>query len=95
MTTSPSPTPERLASLITELCEARGVGKTICPSEVARAAVRQEDGTDGTWRPLMGAVRREAVRLAKDQRIAIYRKGKPLADPEGVKGVIRLGLPPT
>jgi len=68
------------------LVSARGVGKTICPSEAARAVSPE------AWRSLMGEVRAEAVRLAKSGNIVIYRKGKPV-DPESFKGVYRLGLP--
>ncbi len=76
----------RLSDHILRLVENLGPGKTICPSDVARAE-REED-----WRPLMKPVRRCAQRLARAGRIAIYRKGKPV-DPETFKGVIRLGLP--
>jgi hypothetical protein len=37
-------------------------------------------------------VRAEAVRLHKAGAIAIYRKGKPVEDPDTFKGVYRLGL---
>jgi hypothetical protein len=40
----------------------------------------------------MVPLRRAAVRLAEQGLIAIYRKGKPV-DPNGFKGVYRLGLP--
>jgi hypothetical protein len=76
----------RLSAHIVQLVAACGPGKTICPSDAARA----ERGDD--WRTVMKPVRRAAVKLAREGRIAIYRKGKP-ADPETVKGVIRLGLP--
>ena len=76
----------RLAGHIIRLVEERGAGKTICPSEAARA----ERGDD--WRSLMKPVRRVAQNLAREGRIAIYRKGKPV-DPDNFKGVIRLGLP--
>lgn len=76
----------RLADHIIRLVEERGTGKTVCPSEAARA----ERGED--WRSLMKPVRRAAQKLAREGRIAIYRKGKPV-DPENFKGVIRLGLP--
>ncbi|MGJ3258274.1 MAG: DUF3253 domain-containing protein [Rhodospirillales bacterium] len=76
----------RLAGHILRLVGERGPGKTICPSEAARA----ERGDD--WRTLMKPVRRAAQKLAREGRIAIYRKGKPV-DPDQVKGVIRLGLP--
>ncbi len=60
----------------------RGPTASICPSEVARAL-------DSDWRPLMGAVRRGAVRLAEAGKIDILRKGKPVSG-EAVRGVIRL-----
>lgn len=65
----------------------RGPGKTICPSEAARSVSPTQ------WRNLMAAVRDEAVHLATSGEISIYRKGKPV-DPDGFKGVYRLGLPP-
>lgn len=76
----------RLGERILRLVHERGAGKTICPSEAARA----ERGDD--WRSLMKPVRRAAQKLAREGRIAIYRKGKPV-DPDNFKGVIRLGLP--
>jgi hypothetical protein len=64
--------------------EARGAGKSICPSEVARA-LEAED-----WQKLMPRIRREAALLAREGRIDILRKGKPV-DPEAeIRGVIRL-----
>ncbi len=64
----------------------RGPGKTICPTEAAKAV------TADHWRKLLPDVRAEAVRLARAGEIAIYRKGRPV-DPENFKGVYRLGLP--
>ena len=74
-----------------QLVALRGAEKTVCPSEVARAL-----GTPGgdDWRSLMPPVRRVAVRLAKQGRIAILRKGKPIADLDGFRGVYRLGVRP-
>lgn len=71
---------------ILALTAARGIGKTICPSEVARAVDAE------AWRPLMKRVRRIAADMAKTGQIAIYRKGKVIG-PDAMKGVIRLGLP--
>lgn len=86
-------TPERQNDIDTQLRDQivilvneRDVGKTICPSEVARA-VRPDD-----WRPLMKKVRQAAIRLADDGHISIYRKGKPIPTDQ-VRGVIRLGQP--
>ncbi|GGK43081.1 DUF3253 domain-containing protein [Salinarimonas ramus] len=88
MSTQPdaSAIPDTLLALV----EARGPGKTICPSEVARAVGGPHP--DG-WGPLMQPVRRVAVALAKEGRVAILRKGRPV-DPDDFKGVYRIGLPP-
>jgi hypothetical protein len=69
---------------------ARGIGRSICPSEVARAITPA--GQD--WRHGMHPVREAARRLARAGRIAILRKGRPV-DPDDFKGVIRLSLPQT
>ena len=70
---------------ILALTAARGAGSSICPSEAARALDPEQ------WRRRMGDVRGAAVRLAKEGRIVILRKGKPV-DPENFKGVIRLRI---
>jgi len=79
-----------IAAEILRLTGARGVEKSICPSEVARALVSDDAAA---WQRFMGPVRRVAVGLAKDGRIDILRKGRPIAvpdDPAALKGVIRL-----
>jgi hypothetical protein len=80
------PSTEALAVEILRQAAERGTGKSICPSEVARAM----GGED--WHPLMTPVRNAAIALAQEGRLLILRKGKPVA-PEGVKGVIRLAIP--
>lgn len=72
---------------ILTLVNDRGIGKTICPTEAAQAV------SDTQWRRVLKDVRAEAVRLMKSGEIAIYRKGKAVADPDTFKGVYRLGLP--
>lgn len=67
----------------------RGPGKTICPSEVARALAG--DHPDA-WGPLMQPVRRVAVALTKQGRVVILRKGRPV-DPDDFRGVYRLSSP--
>lgn len=81
-----------LAKAIMTLCNERGPGKTICPTEAAKAAAHEAGGDDLAWRDLLARVRRVAVRLAKAGTIVIYRKGRPV-DPDNFRGVIRLGLP--
>ncbi|MEM1040122.1 MAG: DUF3253 domain-containing protein [Pseudomonadota bacterium] len=67
----------------------RGAGKSICPSEVARAMAGHNEKD---WRLLMKPIRAAAVALANEGAIAITRKGKPV-DPSAFKGVYRLTVP--
>ena len=63
-------------------------GRSISPAEVAKAL--QPEG----WQSLLGAVRQEAVALAREGRAEVLRKGKP-AELDGLRGVIRLRAPVT
>jgi hypothetical protein len=76
------------AALLRLLAE-RGRDKTIAPMDVARALAG--DHPDA-WGPVMPAIRRAAVRLAKGGQAVIYRKGRRV-DPDDFKGVYRIGLP--
>lgn len=67
----------------------RGPGKTVDPTEAARAlGGAHPDG----WGPLMLPIRRAAVALAEQGRVVILRKGKAV-DPRDFKGVYRLTAP--
>ncbi|ACL56878.1 DUF3253 domain-containing protein [Methylobacterium nodulans] len=79
-----------IAETLLRLVEERGPGRSVCPSEVARALGGPHP--EG-WSPLMQPVRREAVRLMKQGRIAILRKGRVVPDPDDFRGVYRLALP--
>jgi hypothetical protein len=81
--------PNALEQCILRLVAERGIDRTICPSEAARAF--GGDHPD-QWGPLMQPIRRLAVRLAKEGRIVITRKGRAV-DPDDFRGVYRLGLP--
>ena len=71
---------------------ARGLAKTICPSEVARLlAQRLKPHGDAGWRSLMPAIRTASARLVADQRIVVMQRGQPV-DPLAARGPIRLGL---
>lgn len=74
-----------IAETLLDLAHRRGVGRTFCPSEAARAL--SED-----WRDLMPEVRRVAARLRAEGRLQALQKGAPV-DPEAARGPIRLGLP--
>ena len=78
------PSETDIAAEITARVTARGAGKTICPSEVARAF-----GDD--WRHLMPVVRGVAARMAARDEITVTQKGAPV-DIETARGPIRLGL---
>lgn len=69
---------------ILALTAERGPERSICPSEVARALAPED------WRPLMARIRREATALAREGRIDILRKGKPVDPSTEIRGVIRL-----
>lgn len=82
--------PEELEAVMLALLNERGPGKSISPADVASAAGGH--GPD-EWGPLMQPLRRVAVRLMKEGRIVIVRKGKPV-DPDDFRGTYRLALPP-
>jgi hypothetical protein len=84
-------TAEELEAAMLALLAERGEGRTIGPSDVAQAiGGNQPDG----WGPLMQPVRRAAVRLMKEGRVVILRKGRPV-DPDDFKGTYRIALPTT
>lgn len=77
---------DAIAAEILRQTDAVGAGKSICPSEVARALASGEEA----WRRLLGPVRAAALRLAREGRIAVLRKGKAVEPSGEVRGVIRL-----
>jgi hypothetical protein len=76
---------DTIDATILRLAEARGAGKSICPSEAARALDPEN------WRKRLGAVKLGAIRLAQAEKVHILRKGKPV-DPNDFKGVYRIAL---
>lgn len=84
-----------VAEAILGLLEDLPSDKSISPMDAARAVAearrRPGDGPE-LWRRYMNAVRQQAVHLARQGRIEITRKGKPV-DPNNFKGVVRLRLP--
>ena len=72
---------------IFELTGACEVGKSVTPTQVAQAVSPKH------WKKLLSEVKAEAVRLAKDGKITILRKGKPI-DPDNFKGLYRIGRTP-
>ena len=84
-------TADEIEAAMLALLAERGPGRTIGPSDVAQAiGGNQPDG----WGPLMQPVRRAAVRLMKEGRVVILRKGRAV-DPDDFKGTYRIALPTT
>ena len=69
---------------ILELLAQRDPGKTICPSDAARAL-----GGDDGFRPLMPVVRDAARALVAEGRIEVTQRGEPV-DLDSARGAIRL-----
>lgn len=80
-----NPTDKKIADEIIEELLKRDPGKTICPSEVARALYPDN------WREKMEEVRVVARELVKEGKIVITQGGQ-IVDPEKLKGAIRLRL---
>jgi hypothetical protein len=77
-----------LEKTILRLLDERGAGKTICPSEAARAVGGDEREV---WEPLMEPARAAARRLVADGKIVITQGGH-VVDGSTAKGAIRLRL---
>ncbi len=76
-----------LEAEILRLLAERGVGKTICPSEVARSVAGSE--AREAWEPLMEPARAAARRLVSKGAIEITQGGR-VVDGSTAKGPIRL-----
>lgn len=84
-----TPDPVAIEAALLDLVQRRGAGKTICPSEVARAVV----GAAAGWREAMPLVRAVAGRLVEAGLVVATQRCVPV-DPRHAEGPIRLGLPP-
>lgn len=78
-----TPTDRALEAAIRDLLAQRGAGKTICPSEAARAVAPD------SWETLMEKSRSAARRLVAQGEIVITQNGT-IVDPSHAKGPIRL-----
>lgn len=81
---APTPGPDDARRTILDLLAARDPGKTICPSEAARAL-----GGDDGFRPLMPLVRDAARDLVADGAIVVTQRGA-VVDLDAARGPIRL-----
>ena len=78
-----------LEEVILRLLAERGAGKTICPSEAARAVAASDERA--AWEPLMEPARAAARRLVAAGRIVITQGGQ-VVDASTAKGPVRLRL---
>jgi hypothetical protein len=76
---------EQIAHTILALLAKRDAGKTICPSDAARAL-------DDDFRPLMDPVRRVARELVERGALEVTQSGR-VVDIDTARGAIRLRLP--
>jgi hypothetical protein len=78
---------KRIRSEILRQLDARGTGKSICPSEIARALADDEQ----EWRAMMPAIREQAAYLSREGAIIVTQKGQ-MVELQEAKGPIRLAL---
>jgi hypothetical protein len=83
---------DALTQAILDLCAAVGPGKSIDPTDAAKHFAHHREEDNLAWRSHLSKVRACAVGLARQGRLVIYRKGRPV-DPDDFRGVYRLGLP--
>jgi hypothetical protein len=81
---APTPGPDDARRAILDLLAARDPGKTICPSDAARAL-----GGDDGFRPLMPLVRDAARELVAAGAIVVTQRGA-VVDLDAARGPIRL-----
>ncbi len=80
------PTTAQARAKIRDLLEQRDPGKTICPSDAARAL-----GGDDGFRPLMPLVRDAARAMVVDGELDVTQAGE-VVDLDTARGPIRLRL---
>jgi hypothetical protein len=95
-TNKPAAQDHQLEQTILDLLHQRGPGKTICPSEAARALASAKTPNHAEpprelWQPLMEPARAAARRLLAQGAIDITQHGHTV-DPSTAKGPIRLRL---
>lgn len=77
------PEHDAIAAAILQMTAARGPGKSICPSEVARKLAPED------WRAHMATVRAVAAELTEAGKIRVTQGGETV-NPKEARGAIRL-----
>ena len=78
----------RIRAAIRTLLGARGTGKTICPSDVARIVGSPD------WRPLMDRVRAVGAEMARRDEVIVSAGGRAVVDVLDARGPIRYSAGP-
>jgi hypothetical protein len=78
-------TDAQIRAAILELLRQRGPGKSICPSDAARAVAGEQ------FRPLMDQARSVAAELTDEGLLEVTRRGEVI-HPRETRGAIRLRL---
>jgi uncharacterized protein DUF3253 len=81
--------PADLRAAVLDLLAQRDEGRTICPSDVARAV---HGGADDGWRALMDPVRAAAAELAAEGSVEVTQGGRRV-DIRTARGPVRIGRP--
>ena len=84
---SDNPQDDPIEAAILRLTEAAAEGRSIAPADAAKAADPENH------HKRFGHVRQAAIRLAKEGKVSILRKGKPVEDVDTFKGVYRISRP--
>ena len=79
-----TPSDNAIRAALLAVAQARGAGKSFCPSEAARNPSHE-------WRPLIPAIRAVASDLQTESLLVATQKGRPVK-PEIARGPIRLSL---
>ena len=85
-----------LREIMLELAAACPPGRFFDPNDAARAAAeRKAKATDppDLWRRYSKQARAEAIGLAREGKLLVLRKGKPVDPRKPIKGIIRVAMP--
>ena len=81
---------EAIMALLSQVRDGKSTDASISPNDVARL-LQSEKGDPLHWQNQLPKVKAVAVGLARQGKLDILRKGKPV-DPNGVKGLYRIRL---
>ena len=81
---------DAIMALLSQVRDEKSTSPSISPNDVARL-LQSEKGDPLRWQNQLPKVKAVAVGLARQGRLDLLRKGKPV-DPNGIKGLYRIRL---